>query len=93
MGRRHTVRPAGRRASPDRRGTEPNHRVADRLTGLLSGYLGRTPDDDLRRTFLIAVETTDTPVQLAFRVEPQGDERIVEEMREMLRAYLGRVLD
>ncbi|QIJ61807.1 TetR/AcrR family transcriptional regulator [Streptomyces sp. JB150] len=73
---------------------EPNHRVADRLTGLLAGFLGRGgTDEDLRRTFLIAVETADTLVQLAFRVNPQGDERIIAEMREMLRCYLRRVLD
>ncbi|UXY26623.1 TetR/AcrR family transcriptional regulator [Streptomyces sp. HUAS TT20] len=75
------------------RHTEPNHRVADRLTDLLSGYLGRTPDDELRRTFLIAVETADTLVHLAFRVDPQGDEAIIAETRELLRAYLARVLD
>ncbi|MFE1752324.1 TetR family transcriptional regulator [Streptomyces anandii] len=73
--------------------SQPNRRVADRLTGLLSGYLHREPDDDLRRTFLIAVETADTLIQLAFRVDPEGDEKIIAEMREMLRAYLGRVLD
>ncbi|MCL8012292.1 TetR/AcrR family transcriptional regulator [Streptomyces sp. AS02] len=73
--------------------SEPNHRVADRLTELLSGYLDREPDDDLRRTFLIAVETADTLVHLAFRMAPEGDERIIEEAREMLRAYLARVLD
>ncbi|MFD0314009.1 TetR family transcriptional regulator [Streptomyces flavalbus] len=75
------------------RHAEPNHRVADRLTALLSGHLPRDPDDDLRRTFLVAVETADTLVQLAFRVDPEGDERIIAEMRELLRAYLGRVLD
>jgi len=75
------------------RQTEPNHRVADRLTDLLSAYLDRTPDDDLRRTFLIAVETADTLVHLAFRMAPEGDERIIAETREMLRAYLARVLD
>ncbi|MGX1545053.1 TetR/AcrR family transcriptional regulator [Streptomyces adustus] len=75
------------------RDAEPNHRVADRLTDLLSGYLGRTPDDDLRRTFLIAVETADTLVHLAFRMDPEGDEKIITEARELLRAYLGRVLD
>ena len=75
------------------RRAEPNHRVADRLTELLSGYLDRTPDDDLRRTFLVAVETADTLVHLAFRVSPEGDERIIEEARELLRAYLARVLD
>jgi len=72
---------------------EPNHRVADRLTDLLSGYLDREPDEDLRRVFLVAVETADTLVHLAFRVGPEGDERIIAETREMLRAYLARVLD
>ncbi|MEU5319627.1 TetR/AcrR family transcriptional regulator [Streptomyces sp. NPDC021056] len=75
------------------RHAEPNHRVADRLTELLSGYIDREPDEDLRRTFLIAVETADTLVHLAFRVAPEGDERVIGEAREMLRAYLARVLD
>ncbi|MEU9441584.1 TetR/AcrR family transcriptional regulator [Streptomyces sp. NPDC048304] len=75
------------------RHTEPNTRVADRLTALLSGYLGRTPDDHLRRVFLVAVESADTLVQLAFRTDPDGDEAIITETRELLRAYLGRVLD
>ncbi|KUN00891.1 TetR family transcriptional regulator [Streptomyces yokosukanensis] len=75
------------------RHTEPNTRVADRLTGLLSGYLGRTPDDELRRVFLVAVEAADGLVQLAFRTDPDGDEAIITETRELLRAYLGRVLD
>jgi AcrR family transcriptional regulator len=75
------------------RDAEPNTRVADRLTELLAGRLGRTPDEDLRRTFLIAVETADTLVQLAFRLDPSGDERVMEETRELLRAYLSRSLD
>ncbi|MGR6969463.1 TetR family transcriptional regulator [Streptomyces cynarae] len=72
---------------------EPNHRVADRLTELLSAYLGREPDEALRRTLLIAVETADTLVHLAFRVSPEGDEKIIAEMRELLRAYLAGALD
>ncbi|MCX5282336.1 MULTISPECIES: TetR/AcrR family transcriptional regulator [unclassified Streptomyces] len=72
---------------------EPNTRVADRLTELLSGYLGRTPDENLRRCFLVAVESADSLVHLAFRVAPEGDEGIIAETRELLRAYLGRVLD
>ncbi|MEY9489616.1 AcrR family transcriptional regulator [Streptomyces calvus] len=75
------------------RGSEPNRRVADRLTDLLSLYLGREPDEELRRTFLIAVETADALVHLAFRMAPDGDERVIGELREMLRAYLARVLD
>ncbi|MFG2027918.1 TetR family transcriptional regulator [Streptomyces sp. NPDC048825] len=75
------------------RDAEPNTRVADRLTDMLSAYLDRKPDDDLRRTFLVAVEAADTLVQLAFRLDPSGDERIIQETRELLRSYLARVLD
>ncbi|MEW2300954.1 TetR/AcrR family transcriptional regulator [Streptomyces sp. NPDC006655] len=75
------------------RHAEPNHRVADRLTDLLAAYLGRPPDDVLRRTFLVAVETADTLVHLSFRMAPEGDEAIIAETRELLRAYLARVLD
>ncbi|WP_437065509.1 TetR family transcriptional regulator [Streptomyces sp. enrichment culture] len=75
------------------RRAEPNHRVADRLTAMLSGYLGRPADDDLRRTFLVAVETADALVDLAFRVAPEGDEKVIAELRALLRAYLARVLD
>ncbi|MEV1022656.1 TetR/AcrR family transcriptional regulator [Streptomyces sp. NPDC050264] len=72
---------------------DPNHRVADTLTDLLAPHLGRTPDTTLRRTFLVAVESADALVRLAFRLDPAGDERIIEETRELLRAYLARVLD
>ncbi|OIJ92525.1 TetR/AcrR family transcriptional regulator [Streptomyces colonosanans] len=72
---------------------EPNHRVADRLTDLLSARLDREPDDGLRRMFLIAVETADALVHLAFRVAPNGDEKIIEETRALLTGYLERVLD
>ncbi|KDN72757.1 TetR family transcriptional regulator [Streptomyces olindensis] len=75
------------------RDAEPNHRVADRLTELLAGHLDREPDEDLRRVFLIAVETADTLVHLAFRLASEGDEKIIAEAREMLRGYLARVLD
>ena len=75
------------------RSAEPNHRVADRLTELLSGYLDREPDEDLRRTFLIAVETADTLVHLAFRMAPDGDAKIIEQARGLLQAYLARALD
>ncbi len=60
---------------------------------MLSGYLGRPADDDLRRTFLVAVETADALVDLAFRVAPEGDEKVIAELRALLRAYLARVLD
>lgn len=72
---------------------DPNLRVADTLTDLLAPHLGRTPDAALRRAFLVAVEAADALVRLAFRLDPAGDERIIEEIRQLLRAYLARVLD
>ncbi|MER5945914.1 TetR/AcrR family transcriptional regulator [Streptomyces sp. NPDC001904] len=71
----------------------PNLRVADTLTDLLAPHLGRTADDALRRTFLVAVEAADALVRLAFRLDPAGDARIITETRELLRAYLARTLD
>ncbi|WWQ63329.1 TetR/AcrR family transcriptional regulator [Streptomyces sp. Q6] len=72
---------------------DPNRRVADTLTDLLAPHLGRTPDAALRRTFLVAVEAADTLVRLAFRLDAAGDAAIIGETRELLRAYLARVLD
>ncbi|MGW1890968.1 TetR family transcriptional regulator [Streptomyces sp. NPDC002004] len=74
-------------------GSGPNHLLADRLTDLLAAHLEREPDDALRRTFLVAVESADALVQLAFRMSTTGDERIIDETRELLRAYLARSLD
>ncbi|MEU6659202.1 TetR/AcrR family transcriptional regulator [Streptomyces sp. NPDC046821] len=74
-------------------GADPNNLLVDRLTELLGGHLGRTPDDALRRTFLVAVESADALVRLAFRLDPAGDEDVITETRELLRAYLARVLD
>ncbi|MFD3476098.1 TetR family transcriptional regulator [Streptomyces sp. NPDC058695] len=71
----------------------PNHRLTDRLTALLAAHLDRTPDDTLRRAFLIAVESADALVRLAFRLDPSGDENVIAETRELLRAYLARALD
>ncbi|MFD7441089.1 TetR/AcrR family transcriptional regulator [Streptomyces sp. NPDC059909] len=69
-----------------------NHEVADRLAELLAAHLGRTADAGLRRTTLIAVEAADALLQLAFRVEASGDAEIIAETRELLYAYLARVL-
>ncbi|GAA0472737.1 MULTISPECIES: TetR/AcrR family transcriptional regulator [Streptomyces] len=73
---------------------EANHLVADRLLALLAGPLGLDPAEHrLRTAFLVGVEAADALVQLAFRVAPEGDPAIVAETKELLRAYLGRVLD
>ncbi|NUK07918.1 TetR/AcrR family transcriptional regulator [Streptomyces lunaelactis] len=70
-----------------------NHEVAHLLAELLAGHVGRGADEELRRAVLVSVEAADALLQLAFRVETAGDEAIVAETREMLRAYLARLLD
>ncbi|WP_255952745.1 TetR family transcriptional regulator [Streptomyces odontomachi] len=70
----------------------PNLRVAGRLAELLGGHLGRAPDAALRRTVLVAVESADALIRLAFRMDPAGDPQIIEEARRLLRAYAGEVL-
>ncbi|MFF3764267.1 TetR family transcriptional regulator [Streptomyces sp. NPDC001922] len=70
-----------------------NHLVADRLCDLLAGRLGQEPDAELRRTFLVAVEAADALLQLAFRTDPSGDRAIIAETKELVRAYLARLLD
>lgn len=70
-----------------------NHQVADRLTELIATHLGRSADVALRRAVLVSVEAADALLQLAFREQPYGDGEIVTETRELLRAYLARILD
>lgn len=70
-----------------------NLEVAGRLADLLATHLGRVADEELRRAVLVSVEAADALLQLAFRVLPSGDEEIVSETRELLRAYLARILD
>ncbi|RNG27814.1 TetR/AcrR family transcriptional regulator [Streptomyces botrytidirepellens] len=76
---------------------QPNHLVADRLRALLAEPLGidgtAEADERLRVAFLLAVEAADALLRLAFRVDPEGDPAVVAETKELLRAYLARVLD
>lgn len=76
---------------------QPNHLVADRLRAILAEPLGidgtAEADEHLRVAFLLAVEAADALLRLAFRVDPEGDPAVVAETKELLRAYLARVLD
>lgn len=82
---------------------QPNHLVADRLRTLLADRLrsegaeGADGEGEagerLRIAFLLAVEAADALLRLAFRMDPEGDPAIVAETKELLRAYLARVLD
>ncbi|MBL1099772.1 TetR/AcrR family transcriptional regulator [Streptomyces coffeae] len=82
---------------------QPNHLVADRLRTLLADRLRSEgaegvdgegeAGERLRIAFLLAVEAADALLRLAFRMDPEGDPAIVAETKELLRAYLARILD
>jgi AcrR family transcriptional regulator len=73
---------------------ETNEDLADRLPALLGDRLATDPADPrLRLALVVAVETADAALQLAFRTGPSGDPRIIEETKILLRAYLETVLD
>lgn len=87
---------------------QPNHLVAGRMYDLLTAHLHLDGDGDgdgdgggtgegragrLRVAVLLAVETADALLKLAFRADPAGDPVIVAETKEMLRGYLAGVLD
>ncbi len=71
----------------------PNLRVAGRLGDLLRGHLGKAPDAALHRAVLVAVESADALIRLAFRMDPDGDPQIIDETRTLLHAYVGGVLE
>jgi AcrR family transcriptional regulator len=73
---------------------ETNEDLADRLPALLGDRLTADPADPrLRLALVVAVETADAALQLAFRTDPAGDPRVIAETKALLRAYLATVMD
>lgn len=75
-----------------------NHLVADRLRALLIAPLGAAgvavaDGRRLRTAFVVGVEAADALLKMAFRADPQGDAALIAETKELLRAYLGGVLE
>ncbi|MEE4545638.1 TetR/AcrR family transcriptional regulator [Streptomyces sp. V4-01] len=72
---------------------ETNEDLADRLPALLGDRLTTdAADPRLRLALVVAVETADAALQLAFRTAPAGDPRVIAETKQLLRAYLGTVM-
>ena len=74
---------------------EANHNLAERLPGLLGDRLTVDPaaEPRLGLALAVAVETADAALQLAFRADPAGDPQVIAETKQLIRAYLGTVLD
>lgn len=72
---------------------EPNEDLAARLPALLGDRLPGDPGDPrLRLALVLAVETADAALQLAFRTDPDGDPRVIAETKTLVRAYLATLL-
>jgi AcrR family transcriptional regulator len=70
---------------------ENNEVVAERLGALATGELGLPGGGDpgeLNTVLLVAVETADNLLRLAFRRSPEGDAAIIAETAELLSDYL-----
>ncbi|MEU4642632.1 TetR family transcriptional regulator [Micromonospora sp. NPDC023814] len=67
--------------------------IADQLARVLGERFGLTDVPDLRFHLEIAVETADALIKLAFRRQPEGDERVLAEAKALIREYLHRQVD
>jgi AcrR family transcriptional regulator len=73
---------------------ETNQDLAERLPALLGDRLAIDPAEPrLRLALVVAVEAADAALQLAFRTSRTGDSRVIAETKELVRAYLGTVLE
>ncbi|MER7330616.1 MULTISPECIES: TetR family transcriptional regulator [unclassified Micromonospora] len=67
--------------------------IADQLARVLGERFGLTDVPDLQFYLEIAVETADALIKLAFRRQPEGDERVLAEAKALIREYLHRQVD
>lgn len=67
--------------------------IADRLARVLVGQFGVADTPRLRFALQIAVEAADALIKLAFRREPDGDDRVLGEAKALIREYLYRHVD
>ncbi|MEU6075860.1 TetR family transcriptional regulator [Micromonospora sp. NPDC047074] len=67
--------------------------IADQLARVLAERFGLTDVPDLRFHLEIAVEAADALIKLAFRRQPEGDDRVLVEAKALIREYLHRQVD
>ncbi|PZF91019.1 TetR family transcriptional regulator [Micromonospora deserti] len=67
--------------------------IADQLARVLTERFGLADGPELRFHLEIAVEAADALIKLAFRRQPDGDERVLAEAKALIREYLHRQVD
>jgi AcrR family transcriptional regulator len=63
--------------------------IAGSLARILRVYAPHAPDDVVAAVAAMTVTTADALLRAAFRADPEGDRRLLEEATVMLRAYLA----
>lgn len=64
--------------------------IADQLARVLTERFGMADQPELRFILEIAVEAADALIKLAFRRQPEGDDRVLDEAKALIREYLHR---
>ncbi len=84
----------GRHLSPELQQADEanNAAIADGLRRILMAQHGLPDDERLARVCQVAVLTTDALLQLAFRLDPVGDEAILAELRRLHHLYLDDLI-
>ena len=67
--------------------------IAEQLARVLVEQFGTTDAPRLRFALEIAVEAADALIKLAFRRDPEGDEKVLAEATALIREYLHRHVD
>jgi AcrR family transcriptional regulator len=85
----------GRHLSPELQQVDDtnNAAIADGLRRILVAQHGLADDERLALKCQVAVQTTDALLQLAFRLDPAGDEAILTEAKLLQRLYLHDIVD
>jgi AcrR family transcriptional regulator len=82
----------GRHLSPELQQADDanNARLAEELARMLARPTGRDPHDPtLALACRVAVQVGDALLQLAFRLDPHGDEAVLDEAKRLQRLYLA----
>jgi AcrR family transcriptional regulator len=69
---------------------ENNVVIVEQLGSVLVAGFGVTDGPRLRFALAVAVEIADALIKLAFRRDPDGDDEVLDEAKEIIRDYLGR---
>ncbi|MET8745254.1 TetR/AcrR family transcriptional regulator [Streptomyces sp. NPDC004728] len=66
-----------------------NTAVAGRLRSLTASLTGVQDDAEFEIAVRVALECADSVLQLAFRIDPQGDAQLIAECKRVLNSYLN----